>query len=820
MSPMFGKRNLRQVFEKYINSNDFQGALSEAVRLGDEFYDLQGLDSAIEVYSTLLLLLEERKTYPPLVFEKAYEKLAGLYFEKQDTKKALEVTFALVKVKASLKKIGEAVKILNVIEKQYSFDRSVLSKILEFYMSFNHLSDALRVVDRLVENDPKNKELLKLGGEILYKLGRLEEARQYFNVALFIDENDVRSKERLAEIEEAISYLKPQTEPRKAKTTGEELLAKPQQEGAGMVKVVKPEKPEEKEVKPQEIPIVEEQASPKPPQATEKPEAKPVPKTEVKQPSAETAQISSSPQYIEALEEIKLGNMKKGIELLLNLASKLDRKDFRSAELLYSKILLFNPEDVKIAHKLANLYLENNEVSEAVFYLRVAAKHSRGSEKIKYLEELNKIIPQDTSTQKDLFDALVDEKRLEEAFEVLKSMPSADDVEEAAMKALPTARENMDFIKRACLLLSSKGIKSYTSQQYFYYYGKMLFASNDKPEAIKWFLAAHRISKLSLEDYVEIGKYLIDLPVDEEKDIVANAIYSYLETVENLEKKISLTNLILSLKPEKIPYIAKHLEINLALGKENELSKDIVQLARKNAFDFADLVYEGVQKAYKLMDVKDLVSAGEFFELAGKTDYADKIYKLVLEKDPKNEIAVIKSFIKGVEAESPAQILSFFERVTPSYSYISLLTPALEKLKEKTQRTPYDYRNYFMNGFLYFLTERYEEAIAAFQFVTRSKHHEPLMYLFLGISFDRIKLKDFAMKQFEIALSHPGITEEIRLEVLYRQALVARSMGDMATCKKSLKELSALKADYKNVQTLLAEVDETKIISIEKEEEK
>lgn len=820
MSPIFGKRNLRQAFEKYINANDLKVALSEAIQLGDELYEMHGYDSAIEVYTTLINLLDERRVNAPFITEKLYEKLVPLYFEKQDTKKGIDATLSLVKTKVILKKIGEAIRILNLLEKQFPYDRNVLSKIVELYVSYNHYTDAFRVVERFVESDPKNLGMIKLGGDLLYKLGKFEDALSYFRAAVVLDNNDSFAREKIEEIEKALEESKKGEleTPSKIEEAFEEIVPEKVkgEETAVNPEVELPREPSMKTINPE----IE-----KPPEMPgESHEKKPVQKKEVpttperrKFIEAESS-IVNAPQYIEALEEIKTGNTKKGLELLLNLSKSIEKEDFRSAELIYSKILLLDPENVKVAQKLADLYLENKMVIEAVFYLRVAARNSKGKEKIGYLSELLSIIPQDASTRKELFEALIEKKRFDEAFDILKSITPEKEIEEMALKVLPEIRENESFLSKVAKFLSTKGIKSNVSQQYFYYLGKLLFSTPEKLDAIKWFLAAHRISKLQLEDYVEIGKALIDVPADEEKEIVANAIYSYLDSVEDTDKIVTLVNLILSMKPEKVSYVAKHLEVNMNLEKYNEVPKDINFIVNHNALEHADLVYNSTMKVHNLMDVRDLSHIGEFLELAGKDEYAEKIYSLVLEYDPHNEIAVIKSFVKGVEAESSHQILLFFDKVSPSHSYTSLIKPILEKTKERQQKNPYDYHSYFINGFLYFLTERYEEAIAAFQFVARSKNHEPLMHLFLGIAFDKIKLRDFAAKQFNLALNHPSITKEVKLEVLYRQALLYSATGNTEAYRKCLSDISAFNADFKNVKELLAENSEKRIINSEEEE--
>lgn len=839
MAALFGKKNFRQTFEKLLNENNVRGALSEAIRQGDEFYDLHEFDSAVEVYNTFLDMLIFRKISDYSIYEKIYEKLIPLYFDRGDAKKGIDLTFSLVNLKIKLEKISEAVRILKVFEKNFSTNKSVLLKIVEIYTSIRYFNDAFHVIDHLIEVEPKSAELVTLGGDLLFNMGKYEDALSYYTVLLDVAKDSSYALEKIQEINKILGRTKIEVassaeETLKKKTELKQVVeALSKEEPSGGVIIEKEPSSFQKtevEVKLGEIPLIKAPELPLEEILEKiKPEEKELAEVHEKKPKSEEIvpsfqkeiSIIEAPKYVEAIEEMKMGNIEKGLGILNSLASTLESEDFRSAEFLYSKILLLQPENVEVAKKLSELYNQNKRIGESIFYLRVAAKNAKGLERVSLLRRLLSLNPNDLKVREELFNELLTEKRFEEVYEVFSSLNDEKIIEQYATKLLPVAHDDIGILTKVSKFLISKKIKSRILHDYSYLLGKLLYATDEKPEAVKWLLTAHRIEKLPLEDYVELAKYIIDLPLDEEKDIVANAIYSYLDSIEEKDKKIKLINLIMSLKPDKVVFIAKYLELLLEAKNYSAVPKAINAIVKGNATEYADLVYSATIKALEQIITNDLMMIGEYLEIAGRSEEAEKIYSIVLEKDPKNEIAVIKSFTKAVESESIDNILKFFDSFNPSYSYQRILNPLIEKIHEKQVKNPFDYHNYFLLGFLYFITERNEEAIAAFQFVTRSKHYEPLMYLFLGIAFERIKLPDFALKQYVSALKYQDISSDIKIEVLYRKALLHKSLGKKESFNKDIKEILSIDPNYKDMKSLLSEIaEENKIKRSGEEEEK
>ena len=839
MAALFGKKNFRQTFEKLLNENNLRGALSEAIRQGDEFYDLHEFDAAIEVYNTFLDMLIFRKISDYSTYEKIYEKIIPLYFDRGDAKKGIDLTFSLVNLKIKLEKTSEAVRILKVFEKNYSTNKAVLLKIAEMYTSIRYFNDAFHVIDRLIEVEPKNAELVRLGGDLLFTLGKFEDSLSYYTVLLDVAKDNSYALEKIQEINKILGRTKVEEtrsveETLKKKTELEQVVeALTKEEPSGGL-IIEKEPPSfqktEVEVKPGAIPLIKTPELP-PVEIQEeiKPEEKELAEVEEKKPRSEEIvpnfqkeiSIIEAPKYVEAIEEMKMGNIEKGLGILNSLASTLESGDFRSAEFLYSKILLLQPENVDVAKKLSELYNQNKRIGESIFYLRVAAKNAKGLERVSLLKRLLSLNPNDLKVREELFDELLAEKRFEEVYEVFSSLNDEKLIEQYASKLLPAAKEEVKLLTNVSRFLISRKIKGHILHDYSYFLGKLIFNSDEKPEAVKWLLTAHRIEKLPLEDYVELAKYIIDLPLDEEKDIVANAIYSFLDEIEEKDKKIKLVNLIMSLKPDKASFVAKNLELLLEAENYSAVPRVINAIVKGNYREYVDLVYSATMKALEQINTNDLMMIGEYLELAGKSEEAEKIYLIVLEKDPNNEIAVIKSFTKAVESESIDNILKFFDSFNPSYSYQRILKPLIEKIREKQVKSPFDYHNYFLLGFLYFITERNEEAIAAFQFVARSKHYEPLIYLFLGVSFEKIKLPDFALKQYESALKYQDISRDIKLEVLYKRALLYKSLGKNQSYTSDIKEILSIDPNYKDMKSLLSEIaEENKTKRFSEEEEK
>jgi len=132
-------------------------------------------------------------------------------------------------------------------------------------------------------------------------------------------------------------------------------------------------------------------------------------------------------------------------------------------------------------------------------------------------------------------------------------------------------------------------------------------------------------------------------------------------------------------------------------------------------------------------------------------------------------------------------------------------------------KNPFDPTYHFIIGFLYYFIERYEEAVAYFQFVLRSNRNKALMRLMLSMCFEKTLLLDFALKQLELGLNEEGVPE-VKKEILYRYAIMKKNIGDVVSARKALTELLKM-GEYKDVRVLLETLpSEGKIIDIRGEE--
>ncbi len=853
MSAIFGKKNYRSSLESLISSGDFKGALEETVRAGDSSYELGKVDEAINIFETLLDILLSHSVNNPQILVKVYEKLAPLYFEVNNIKKGAEATLSVVENKIALKQTSEAIEILKLLEVQFSSDFNLMNKIIETYVSLGYLSNALKLVQRIVQAESKiSPDLLRIGGELSYRLGRFDDAIGYFNTLLTIISNDKIALQRVKEINESkhsknagtssdiLQKAPSSREDNRNTTESQENIKKKtgidnsekqsleqklneieDKKGKAESTTKEPLSPQLVKDEPGVSGIrLKEKFQPNIEEQTAGPSQQAQNLRGIERESIEKATgVLKNPSYIQALEEIKLGHIDQASSLLLSLASGLESTNLQISEYIYLKAMLLDPSNIQIALKLAETYKAIKYSNEEIFYLRAASKNAKGEEKLKILRELSNVIPYDVEVIKDIFDGLTQLNKISEAIAILEKTPSKELIDSFATRLVPYVREDSSSLLKVAHILKKNNIFGQTYYQYAYLLGKLLFASGEQPEAIKWFISAHGVNKLPLEDYVEIANYIKDIPLDDEKTIFAEAIFGYLDTVEDVNKKLRLTILVLELKPDKVPYMAKYLGLLIETKNFREAPKTLLSIAKTNSLSYWQLVYDSTMKLIDTLDVDSLVGIAQFLELADKKEESSKIYSVVLERDPLNEIAVLKNITGKVESESVIDMLHLFDGVKPSHTYSDSLLPLIEKYKVEQTKNPFDYHSHFVLGFMYFFTERYEEAIASFQFVVRSHHFESFMRLFLGVAFEKILLEDFAIKQYQMGLAFESSDLEIRLALLYRVALINKARGLMSDYRKSLEEIISLNPNYKNVkETLMSLPDNGKIIGINEEE--
>jgi predicted Zn-dependent protease len=804
-----------------VDASDFKGALDEAIKIGDEAYELGKVDEAINVFENLLDVYKSHSMNNATLLVKVYEKLSPLYFEVNNTKKGIDATLAVVENKLALNETSEAIQILKILEVQFLSNSALMKKIIEIYIKIGFLSNALKLVDRIIQSQSKpDAEILRIGGEIALKLGRLQDALSYFNAVLIVDAKDEKTRAKIAEINQNINSG---NQAKAQKVVGESIVNKE----TPVDKVAPPLEEESKgEKQPQFLDLMHNQEVKGAPAGGTEAKietAENTSQTRSLQAAASRSEFSftKNPLYLQALEEIKTGELEQGIKILIGLAKTFETGDIISAEFLYDKILLLDPTNIKILLSLAEIQKSNNNQSDAIFYLRVAVRNSSGEEKLSLLKELLLLLPNDTGLMSETFEAYTQLGKIDGAIALLEKAPKRELLESFAIKLIPYVKDDSASLVKVAHILKKNNISGDVYYQYAYLAYKSLFSQGEQIEAIKWFISAHRLNKLPLEDYIEVANYIKNIPLDDEKSIVAEAIFGYLDAVDDVNKKSYLVGLLMDLKPEKPNYIAKQLAILLESHNYKDAPKAVLKLVGYNSFDYAPLLYDASRQLKDELDTQSTLKIAQFFELAGKKDEASSLYQAVLIKDPKNEIALVKGFIGKVESELVLDLLTIMDSMSPSHSYEEFLMPTTEKYKNEQARNPFDYHSHFVLGFIYFFTERYEEAIASFQFVVRSHHYESFMHLLLGIAFEKILLEDFALKQYEVGLVLEKETTPTRLALLYRAALLKKMVGALADSRKYLEEIVAASPDYKNARELLEGFETVnKIIGINKEETK
>ena len=837
MSALFGKKDFRRDLQSLIQKGDIKGACEYAMRNASDYEELGNIDNAILVLKTLLGLLEENKINKPECIEISLEKLVSLYIEVDEVDEVIENSLKLAKLKIDFGKFGEAVQLMKMVDFRYKLNTSQLKELINIYISAGHIPNALRLIERVLERE-KDKNLMKLAGDILFNAGDFEKALEYSKALTVLDPENEYAKKKVEEIERILNVLnrsgekvKPQipiegniVESKKVEM--EEVHAPPVKESIkpleNLTREVKakenavPEKPLE------EKPKIEEE---KPPVTTELPEvkveevSKEHPQTseeKVEQPKPVRLNLEDIPEYVEALSYIEKGDIKEGVKKLETLALDFEGKDINTAIEIYEKILLIDPTYLSVAKKISKVLLDNGRKQEAIFYLRSAANSIDPLARLEALLSLKDLVPEDENVKKRIFNTYIELGRLEDAIETLKWFP-IESLNAILEEMFNYVKDNKALISRVSKFINSKEIAESVKFKYFYRTYELCVKAGDNIESIKWLIKAHSIRKLSLEDYLKGAELLNGLKLPEEAEIIAQSIYEYIELQNDPLKAYELSEKILSLGVNKPLYYAKHLELALRAQKTDVALKMAERLVEHNAIQYAELVYDSIKEHIKSLDKDTLTKFINYFEIAGLTNFAYELNLELLKLDPFNSQALTKTFLYAVEKGDEREILAFLEKFPPSSSYAGVVEPIIERYSAMKTKNPFDPTYHFIIGFLYYFIERYEEAVAYFQFVLRSNRKKALMRLMLSMCFEKTLLLDFALKQLELGLNEEGVPE-VKKEILYRYAIMKKNIGDVVSARKALTELLKM-GEYKDARVLLETLpSEGKIIDIRGEE--
>jgi len=842
MSALFGKPDYKKALSSYVSKGEYGKALKLAIKNGDSFYDDGEIAKAVEVYLFLLSLFREKNVIQHPLYEKLYEKLIPLLFENNQEEEALNYSLDLIDEKLVLKKDNEAFDILSALKDQFPNSEAVVLKAVEVYLSKDDVQSALKELDNAISSIGPKPKFIELAGEILLKVHRYEDAYDYFNALLAVDPDNQLAKQRISELESAFALSKtPPVGSKKPKSN----VATNNAEKAVTNVPESPIKPSEKKGVSREIKrdrnVLSELKKEKSSESKEEvPNKQSVPlENKVKEDDKSNNLVSNSkansgineltarpgkfqedtvlqrdrykslltvakdPLYINAIKTF-LKDEKQGYDALISIAEKYETLNLIDAEYVYLKLFLFAPRNSKVARKLISLYekiasiYDVKEVkAEKLFVSFIAVKNSSGAEKLEFLKQIEKELPDELFVKVQIFKTLSTLGREEEAlkyFVEIKDKISSDDLNEIADIAFATVKDDAKGLEVIAHTLYHKGIKTSESFKYFYTLGNILFNSGNEPDGLKWLLRANEVNKLSLDDYIKIAEYIKELPLDAEKDTIAAALNGYIDVVSN-DKKDYLFKLILSLKPHNTLYIKRYAEYLSGEKRFKEETDMLKILVEKTDLNSAEFVNNKMHEIIPYLSVDDLKEFERFFSLAKLNAGLLNVYEIMLQKDPSDEEAKIKHLVIAVEMEDESNILHFFRENEPSHKYINFISNKIAEYEQMRLKSMLDYHIHFVLGFLYYLVERFEESIASFQFVVRSHRFEPLMHLFLGMSFEKIALSEFATKQYEMILSAKPKNSEITAFALYRMAVIAHKNGDMKKALEFAKRSYAMFAD-------------------------
>ncbi len=860
MSALFGKPDYKKTLSTYVNRGEYKKALKFAIKNGDKYYDNGDVNKAIGVYLFLLNLFRSKNIVEHSLYERLYEKLIPLLFESNQEEKALNYSLDLIDEKLVLNKDSEVLDILSALKEQFPESEAVVLKTVEVYLSKGDVQSALKELDEAISSIGPKPKFIELAGEILLKIHKYEDAYDYFNALLAVDPDNQLAKQRISELESAFALSK--TPPLKnievkektgAKTTDEaekatintssESLSKPSQEkqintratsNRNVLAGIKNEQhPENKKIGLAEQTMPEQTMPDKVKVAdnnSNNTHSKSETSKDVNKLSADQERsrinsstekdgykpllaISKDPLYVKAIKSF-LKDEKQGYKALISVAEKYETTNLIDAEYIYLKLFAFEPTNSKVARKLLSLYdkiasvYDINEVkAEKLFISLVAAKNSTGVEKLEFLKQIEKELPEELSVKIEILKNLSLLGKKEEVlkyFNEIKDKVSSKDLNEVAEITFPTIKDDVKSLEVIARVLYRKGVKTSTSFKYFYALGNILFNSGNKPDGLKWLLRANEVNKLSLDDYIKIAEYIKELPLDTEKDVVAKALNGYVDVVSE-DRKEYLFKLILSLKPHNVLHVRRYAEYLSANKRFKEEANMLKVLAERLDINSAEFVNNKIHEVAQYLGIDDLRTFEKFFDFAQLKLGVLSVYEIMLQKMPFDEEVKIKHFIVSVEIENEDNILRFFRENDPSHKYMNFVSNKISEYEQLRLKSMLDYHIHFVLGFLYYLVERFEESIASFQFVVRSHRFEPLMHLFLGMSFEKIALAEFATKQYEMIFDSSSVSSNITAFALYRMAIIAHKNGDIKKALELAKRSFELVPD-KNIKRFIESI--------------
>ncbi len=798
MSALFGRKDYKKTLEAYVKKGSFEAALKFAIESGDRLYDAGNIDEAISLYSKLLELFDSHSVSDHSLYEKLLEKIIPLFFESDNESEGIAHTIRLVEEKIALNKVKEAKEILDALIANYKVYDSVIIKRVEISLKEGRTEEALAILEDNIEGRGAHPRLIELTAGILMNLERYDEAYDYFNALLAIEPENEIAKSGISKIE----ALRKETE---KKPASEDNTDKKTGTRGGVLSPrskIENNKQERKTLSVKKkvfktVPAKEEKATVKVSDAK-----KEMPQAEPKK--AEPINVLNNPSYSDAVNLLLL-NKEEGVKKLLSLAKEYENSDLMSAEYIYHKLLLVEPSRKDIYDKLINMYEKSERKSDLLMTLRAASYNYSGVDKLNILKKLESISgSSNENIKKEIFDAAIEIRDTDTAVEYFMKLKDNKTLfSELVKKLYPFVSGDLRLLNAISNEIHKNMERDEIAFKYFYALGSAYFNMGSKPEGLKWLMRAHSINSLPLEDCIKVAQYIKELPLDGERDQIAKTLSGYVKTVTDKDKKESIYKLLLELKPANSVYIKEYADF---LDEEKRFKDEaplLKKLIDKMDINAAEFVFGKIFNASEYFTNEELFKVAEFFEAAGYADKVGKIYEILLKRNPDNPLVLMKLLYAHLEMEDQEFVIEFFKKHNPSHLLTEHIEPIISNLEKKRSSAPLDYHVHFVLGFMYFFVERFEESIAAFQFVARSHHFESLMHLFIGISFEKISLPDFAYKQYESVVNSVDAIPSLKEDAYMRMALLKRKNGDMQEAMALLNKVLTINPNNEVAKRLL-----------------
>ena len=376
---------------------------------------------------------------------------------------------------------------------------------------------------------------------------------------------------------------------------------------------------------------------------------------------------------------IKANQKKKAVEEFKKIADHFEERGvFTKSIAIYKRISRLDPDDLESLKKLADLYCERGFISEArTEYSSLAAKLTKKNESEEAIETYKKLLKldsDDVESRLSLAELFVKEKQVEQAVEELneaaeykirkKDLKEADEILKKARaldKEHPRTLENMIDLfklgkkkKEALKLVNEVLRKDKENLKALYLLGDLCFENNELKKAEEIFKKILSIQPKEVEARVRLGRIFIQAKKFDDALEFYRPLIDALIKKHREDKAIGLLGLILTAEKNHIPTLEKLAEIY----RERKQKKSFEIVAQRLMKEYKRNKMEAKMKSLgeeipELLPEEKAEPPEEEEEKAAPEEEAEPREEAVDEKPSEAEPIAIGESLEPLEQETP-----------------------------------------------------------------------------------------------------------------------------------------------------------------------